>query len=118
MQRSDLSARIERLELIGSAGGGGSGIELVEPAVAPTVPIAPQPTKNAVFAFVISLVLGIGAAFGLERLDRRMQRVEDVQDALGKPVLTELPRIDTPAPFVNREAVISRSSENRSGDCR
>jgi Mrp family chromosome partitioning ATPase/capsular polysaccharide biosynthesis protein len=107
LQRTDLLARIERLELIGSAGAGGAGIELVEPAVAPAEPIEPQPMQNATFAFVISLVLGIGAAFGLERLDRRMQRVEDVEDALGKPVLTELPRVETPAPIINREAVIA-----------
>jgi Mrp family chromosome partitioning ATPase/capsular polysaccharide biosynthesis protein len=107
-QRSSLLSRVEQLELVGTAGTGVAGIELVEPAVAPAEPIEPQPTRNAIFAFVVSLALAVAIAFGLERFDRRIGRLEDVEEIYkDQAVLTELPQVGMPAPVVNREAVVS-----------
>ena len=109
-QRANLLSRIERLELVGTAGTGVAGVELVEPAVAPSEPIEPQPTKNAIFAFVVSLALAVAIAFGLERFDRRIRRLEDVEEVYKEQaVLTELPQVAMPAPVVNREAVVSEA---------
>jgi Mrp family chromosome partitioning ATPase/capsular polysaccharide biosynthesis protein len=106
-QRRSLETRIQRLQLIGSLPVGGAGIRQVEAAVVPAAPIQPQPVRNAIFAFVVSLALGIGAAIALDRVDRRLHRVEDVEELFGEPVLAELPRVETPIPVANHDAVVS-----------
>src|SRR5690348_2397193 len=53
------------------------GIQHINAATPPSIPFTPHPKKNAVFAFVITLLLAIGAAYGLERLDRRIRRLAD-----------------------------------------
>ncbi len=108
-QRASLDAQIQQLRLIRSlpAGAGGSGIRQIEPAVPPSSPTEPNPGRNAIFAFVVSLVLGVGAALALDRFDRRIRRVEDVEKIYGLPVLTELPTVRTPAPVIDDEALIA-----------
>ena len=41
-----------------------------------------KPQRNALFAFALSLLLGIIAAFGLERIDRRLRTVDDAEPRL------------------------------------
>lgn len=108
-QRANLEAQIQQLRLIQSlpAGAGGSGLRQVEPAVELAEPVEPDPARNAIFAFAVSFLLGVGAALGLDRLDRRVHRVEDVEDLFGQPVLAELPSVKTPAPMVGGAAVIT-----------
>ena len=61
-------------------------------AAAPSSPFAPNPTRNAIFAFALSLMLGALAAYGLDRLDRRVTGVDGIRDLFGAPVLVSLPR--------------------------
>jgi polysaccharide biosynthesis transport protein len=42
----------------------------------------------------VGLLLGIGAALCLQRVDRRMRRPSEIEQALGVPVLATIPRID------------------------
>ncbi len=63
------------------------------------MPVNHDPKSHAIFAFVLSLMLAIGAAFGLEYLTRKITSVEDVEEIFELPVLTEIPKVDTPAPF-------------------
>src|SRR5207253_219687 len=72
-ERSLLLNRLQELQAIAAPGRSTSGIEQVNPAVPPAVANLPNPSRNAIFAFVVSLVLAIGAAFGLDRLDRRIR---------------------------------------------
>jgi succinoglycan biosynthesis transport protein ExoP len=100
-QRGSLLDRLQRLQTIASPNSSSSGIQQINRAVTPGGPSAPNPKRNAIFAFVVSLALAIGAALGLERLDRRIKRVNDLGGAFETEVLGEIPRIRKPAPVVD-----------------
>ena len=55
------------------------------------VQVAPRTIRNLGIALVLGLILGIGAAFLAEALDTRVRSVDEVRDALGIPVLGQLP---------------------------
>jgi Mrp family chromosome partitioning ATPase/capsular polysaccharide biosynthesis protein len=63
-------------------------------ATAPGAPVAPRPARNAIFAFALSLIAALGLAFGLERFDRRIKRVEDAAEFYDLPILTVVPHSD------------------------
>lgn len=64
----------------------------LEPAAAPSSPTGPNPRRNALFALVLSAVIAMLLAYGLELLDRRVNRLEDVSEHYGRPVLVAIPR--------------------------
>jgi tyrosine-protein kinase len=97
-QRQALEEKIQTLQLISSQGAGGSGIKQIEPATAASL-TATSPTSRAIFALVISLMLALGAAYGLEYLNRKITSVEGAEEAFELPVLSEVPNVDDPAPF-------------------
>jgi Mrp family chromosome partitioning ATPase/capsular polysaccharide biosynthesis protein len=98
-QRASLEERIQTLELVAAQPVRSTGIQQVEAAVPPSSPSGADPISNAFFAFVISLVLGLGAAFGLDYLNRKLTSVEAAEEIFELPVLTEVPRVNEPAPF-------------------
>jgi Mrp family chromosome partitioning ATPase len=73
-----------------------AGAEQTNPAVVPSSPNSPKPVRNAILAALVGLLLGVGLAFGLELLDRRLLRVSDVEAMYGMPVLTVLPHTRKP----------------------
>jgi receptor protein-tyrosine kinase len=73
----------------------------VNPALPPSVPSAPKPTRNAIYALLISLVGAIALCFGLERFDRRLKTPEDIEAAFALPVLAVLPHSADPAPVTD-----------------
>lgn len=88
--RKELSERVQRLR-IEEAGQGGMASQL-EPALPPGAPTGPNPRRNALFAFFLSGLLGILLAYGLELLDRRLRRIEDIHEHYGRSVLATIPR--------------------------
>ncbi len=64
----------------------------LEPAITPSAPTGPNPRRNALFALVLSGVIAMLLAYGLEHLDRRVNRIEDVGERYGRPVLVAIPR--------------------------
>ena len=68
----------------------GTNIAVLSRAAIPTRPSSPNFFVNMVLAVVLGLVLGFGAAFVLEALDRRIRIPEDLSDNLGVPVLVKL----------------------------
>ncbi|MGO9899328.1 MAG: hypothetical protein ACLP0J_06480 [Solirubrobacteraceae bacterium] len=97
VQSSNLLVQIDRLELelkdppvIAS---------MVAPAAVPASPSAPKPLRNALFAFVLSLVAAIGVAYGIGRFDRRLKDPDEMEIAYGRPLLAVLPHTGDPAPF-------------------
>ncbi len=74
-----------------------TGTRQVSPATTPSAPSSPDPPKDAIFAFVLSLALGIAVAFGLERFDRRLKEPEDLARQYGLPLLVALPHSTDPA---------------------
>lgn len=53
--------------------------------------VAPTPRKNAVLGVLLGLVLGLGGAFLLNALDRRIRDASEVERELGIPLLAKLP---------------------------
>lgn len=65
---------------------------LVAPAVLPTAPIEPKPTRNATLALVIGLLLGVALAFLVEYLDDSLHSRQDAESAFKAPILGMVPK--------------------------
>lgn len=70
---------------------GASG-DIVQPATIPDSPARPDHLRNGLLALAVGLVLGVGLAFLRERLDERLASREDLEVAIGAPVLATIPR--------------------------
>lgn len=89
--RESLRTRISSLEAIGSLAP--AGAQQVDKAVPPGEPFSPQPIRAALFGFMLSLVFAMLAAYGLERLNRRVKHLDAVGPAYRAPVLAALPHV-------------------------
>lgn len=64
---------------------------VVDRATPPGSPYSPNPVRDTLLGGVAGLLLGIGVALVLEKLDRRIRDPEDLEDAFGLPVIARLP---------------------------
>lgn len=55
-------------------------------------PAKPKVTQNMIIAVAVGLALGIGLAFLIEYLDTSVKTMQDIEAALGVPVLAVIPR--------------------------
>ncbi len=55
-----------------------------------------RPARTAI-ALILGAVLGLAAVLIAERLDTRLNTTEEVQDAFGLPVISEVPRVAIPS---------------------
>jgi Mrp family chromosome partitioning ATPase len=78
----------------------------VDAALPPTSPSAPKPMRNALFAFILSLLGAVAVAYGLERFDRRLKSPDEVEQAYASPLLAVVPHADDPSPVRNGEPVL------------
>ena len=69
------------------------GFNLMRQASVPGAPYTPQTQRNAVLAVVVGLVLGIGLAFLVEYLDKRIKDEKSLERASGLPVLAAVPAV-------------------------
>ena len=67
------------------------GVQMVSAATPVGSPSAPQLKRNVALGIVLGLLLGIGFAFLLERLDRRMKDADEVRTAYELPLLAAVP---------------------------
>lgn len=89
-ERAELAARISQLEVLRSLRGGtAEQLDRARPAAAPS---GPRPGRNAIFAFILSITFGILAAYGMERIDRRIRKIDEVTSIFDAPVLGTIPR--------------------------
>ena len=66
--------------------------ELVQAAVPPTDPSSPRIPLNLALGILFGGALGFGLAALLERIDRRLKTVEDLERVYRLPVLARIPR--------------------------
>jgi Mrp family chromosome partitioning ATPase/capsular polysaccharide biosynthesis protein len=69
----------------------GSAAILVQPAVTADQ-VAPRTMRDLVLALALGVILGIGLAFLVERLDTRVRTAEEAEAVVGLPLLGEIPR--------------------------
>lgn len=67
------------------------GVQQVKPAKPPTAPSSPRIIRNVVLGLLIGVLLGLGMALLLERLDRRIRDVDDLESSYRLPVLAAIP---------------------------
>ena len=81
----------ERLsELSVSEANAGSELQLADAARPPVSADSPRPFRNAIFAFVAALFIGVLAALGRERIAPRLGGAREVEQLSGLPILAEL----------------------------
>jgi Mrp family chromosome partitioning ATPase len=98
LQTANLNSKINQLEASLAV----SGAQQVKPALGPTaVLLSPKPRKNAIFGFVIGLVLAAIAAYILGRLDRRVRSLSALEGTFHTQILAALPQVRRPV--VRRE---------------
>ncbi|HVR05067.1 MAG TPA: hypothetical protein VMS02_03425, partial [Solirubrobacteraceae bacterium] len=95
LQAANLASKINQLESELSL----SGVQQVGPAKPQKATlVSPTPRRNAIFGFLIGLLLAAFAVYALSRFDRRLRSLAEIETTLGAQVLTALPR--TRAPIV------------------
>ncbi|MGB5616341.1 MAG: GNVR domain-containing protein, partial [Desulfobacterales bacterium] len=65
---------------------------LLESAHAPLRPVSPNKLRNLILGFLLGAFGGLGLAFFREFLDDRLERPEQVENALKLPVLASIPK--------------------------
>ncbi len=93
LQAANLAAKISQLESTLSTF---AGVQQVSPAKAAPIPVSPTPKKNAIFGFVLGLVLACVAAYVLSRFDRRVRSLGDLESAFNTQILAALPSVRSP----------------------
>jgi non-specific protein-tyrosine kinase len=68
------------------------GAELVQQAEPPTSPSSPNTTRNVLFGIILGALLGFGLAALLERIDRRVRSVEEMEELYDLPLIGRIPR--------------------------
>jgi len=68
---------------------------ILDPAIAPTVPVAPNRLALCVLGLVAALALGSAAIFGAEKLDTSFHSLDDVRAFVNAPILATIRQIPT-----------------------
>lgn len=96
IQTASLASKIDQLEAQLPV----SSVQQVNPASAQKAQIvSPKPRQNAIFAFVLALLLAAAAVLGLSRFDRRVRSLGQLQRIFGSQILTALPRVSAPIDY-------------------
>jgi succinoglycan biosynthesis transport protein ExoP len=84
-----------------------SSVQVAQAATVPTSPSSPKISRNVALGAILGLLLGLGVAFLLERMDRRIREPKDLEKVYGLPLLGVVPE----------SSALSRSAR-RKGDAR
>jgi Mrp family chromosome partitioning ATPase/capsular polysaccharide biosynthesis protein len=104
LQAASLSSKINQLEASLAV----AGAQQIRPAK-PTgaVLLSPKPRKNAIFGFVVGLVLAAIAAYALGRFDRRLRSLAGIESVYSSQTLAGFPKVRRP--IVRRDGAPSPS---------
>jgi Mrp family chromosome partitioning ATPase len=93
IQATNLSTKINELE----AKLGLTGVQQVKPAKpAASQLLRPKPRKDAIFGFVVGIVLAAIAAYALSRFDRRLRSPAGIEEVFQSRILAALPKVTRP----------------------
>jgi len=74
-------------------------ITLVAAAVRPTSPTSPRKTLSIAAGLLAGLLIGVGAAFGVDFLDPRLRREDEIRElAPDVPIVARVPRVGRGSP--------------------
>jgi tyrosine-protein kinase len=93
LSAAGLATRISQLE---NALSTFSGVQQVGTARATPLPLSPAPKKNAIFGFVLGLLLASIAAYAFSRLDRRVRSLPELERLFSTQILAALPTVRPP----------------------
>jgi succinoglycan biosynthesis transport protein ExoP len=85
----DLEDRAHTLGLLTELNYG--NVKVAQEALIPTSPSSPKTKTNTVLGAILGLLLGLGIAFLLERVDRRIREPEDLEEIYRLPMLGVVP---------------------------
>ncbi len=86
----DLQDRAHTLALLAELGY--SNVQVSQEAAVPTAPSSPKTKRNTILGAIVGLLIGLGIAFLLERLDRRIRQPEDLEAIYRVPMLGVVPK--------------------------
>ncbi len=89
LQGTDLLDRANSLQILGQLQS--SDVRLEQPASIPSSPSSPKVARNTVLGGILGLLLGLGLAFLLNRVDQRIREPGDLEDVYGVPVVGIVP---------------------------
>ncbi len=93
IQEATLSSKINQLE----SSLGTATAQQVKPANPNTaLMLSPKPRKDAIFGFVIGIVLAAIAAYAFSRFDRRLRSLAVIESVTQLPLLAALPKVRQP----------------------
>ena len=99
-ERRELRDALQRLVVLEAVQTGNA--EVIDLATLPSAAASPTPRRDALLALVVGLALGVGLAFFLETLDRRVSDIEEFERLYGLPTLAGVPDLPT-RPKTDRE---------------
>lgn len=70
-----------------------SGARLIDQATPPGAPFEPTPVRTLMLALVVGALIGLGAAFLLDYLDRSIRDEDELQRVSGVPNLASIPQL-------------------------
>lgn len=88
-QMATLNQTLDQLQVDSSLRTG--GVSIVEPAERPSDPVEPRPARNALFAGLAGLLLGLAAVFVVEYFDTSVTSAADLARITPVPVLAAVP---------------------------
>jgi capsular exopolysaccharide synthesis family protein len=86
----DLQDRAHSLGLLEELGY--NNAQVAQEALVPSSPSSPKTKRNVLLGAVVGLLLGLGSAFLLERMDRRIREPGDLETIYGLPELGVVPK--------------------------
>jgi succinoglycan biosynthesis transport protein ExoP len=89
VEGADLKDRANSLQILSQLQSG--EVQLEQAAVTPSAPSSPKVFRNTVIGAVLGLLVGLTAAFLLQRLDRRLREPSDLEEVYGVPLLGVVP---------------------------
>ena len=86
---AQLQDRAQTLSLLSELKEG--NVKVAAEAAVPSAPSSPKTSRNTILGVVVGLLIGLGLAFVLERLDRRIKGPEDLEAIYRLPLLGAIP---------------------------